>query len=386
LKGSDASTISTNWITDEFDDSDWTSGNAPFRYTDGTGGIVLSDMQNNYSTLYLRTTFNATNTQNIKEVQISVNYDDGFVIWMNGSEVLRQNAPATLNNNSLATFDHESGTPATFIIDSSKIDLFEGVNTICVQGLNVLISSSDFYFDMSINASLSLPEVSDTIKPVFSAKAGFYNSPFNLTLQSPEAQYNLIYTIDGSNPQSSLSAVKVEDDTIININPSSISGRAATPVFMVRASLVKDGFSPSRPTTKSFIFIENVKTQVYPGGDWPSSSVNDQVIDLPMDPDVVNDSRYSSHIITALTEIPSISLVTDNSNLFDPSTGIFVNAKLHGEEWERECSVEMINPDGSDGFQINAGLRMRGGNSRNPWYPKHAFRLFFRKEYGAGKL
>jgi hypothetical protein len=35
---------------------------------------------------------------------------------------------------------------------------------------------------------------------------------------------------------------------------------------------------------------------------------------------------------------------------------------------------------------INAGLRIRGGWSRHPDYPKHAFRLFFRNEYGAAKL
>ena len=32
------------------------------------------------------------------------------------------------------------------------------------------------------------------------------------------------------------------------------------------------------------------------------------------------------------------------------------------------------------------GLRIRGGYSRSNGNPKHAFRLFFRNEYGAGKL
>ena len=49
-------------------------------------------------------------------------------------------------------------------------------------------------------------------------------------------------------------------------------------------------------------------------------------------------------------------------------------------------SVELINPDGSDGFQIDAGLRIRGGYSRTGNNPKHAFRLFFRPDYGASKL
>ncbi|HSR87540.1 MAG TPA: lamin tail domain-containing protein, partial [Pontiella sp.] len=81
-----------------------------------------------------------------------------------------------------------------------------------------------------------------------------------------------------------------------------------------------------------------------------------------------------------------ISITTDHANLYDPSVGIYVNATQHGLAWERPASAELINPDGSKGFQINAGLRIRGGYSRNSFFKKHAFRLFFRSEYGEGKL
>ena len=37
----------------------------------------------------------------------------------------------------------------------------------------------------------------------------------------------------------------------------------------------------------------------------------------------------------------------------------------------------MVDPDGTEGFQINAGVRIRGGFSRTGNNPKHAFRLFF---------
>ena len=40
-----------------FNDAGWPSGRAPFRYGDGNGGTVLTDMRNNYSTLYLRQSF-----------------------------------------------------------------------------------------------------------------------------------------------------------------------------------------------------------------------------------------------------------------------------------------------------------------------------------------
>ena len=54
--------------------------------------------------------------------------------------------------------------------------------------------------------------------------------------------------------------------------------------------------------------------------------------------------------------------------------------------WERPASLELIDPQDGGQFQINAGLRIRGGFSRSGNNPKHAFRAFFRDEYGDKKL
>ncbi|MHC4500046.1 MAG: CotH kinase family protein, partial [Planctomycetota bacterium] len=122
------------------------------------------------------------------------------------------------------------------------------------------------------------------------------------------------------------------------------------------------------------------------GPGWPTGSVNGQVIDYGMDPDVVNDPQYKGLMDDALLAIPSFSLVTDLDNIFNPTTGIYVNALREGRAWERPVSVELLNPDGSRGFQINAGLRIRGGWRRRPFNPKHPFRLFFRAEYSDARL
>jgi hypothetical protein len=110
LKGSAAANLAGNWMTEAFDDSGWSSAQAPFRYGDGTGGTLLGDMMNYYPTMYLRSTFNAFSIDRIIEITLTVNYDDGFVIWINGVEAMRQNAPTALSSASLATANHESGT------------------------------------------------------------------------------------------------------------------------------------------------------------------------------------------------------------------------------------------------------------------------------------
>ena len=87
-----------------------------------------------------------------------------------------------------------------------------------------------------------------------------------------------------------------------------------------------------------------------------------------------------------MQQIPSISVVTDQRHLTDPGTGFYVNAGGIGPAWERPVSVELINPDGSDGFQEDCGIRIRGGQSSSSGFPKHSFHLFFRRDYGAAKL
>jgi len=239
----------------------------------------------------------------------------------------------------------------------------------------------------SAQSSYSQLVSTDTMKVQFSLPGGFYKNAFDLKLTVPDPSYNILYTIDGSNPQTSSTAQNGGKSKTLRVDPTNSTGRPQTPCYLVRASLKKDGETPTFPLSQTYIFIDRVITQSNPGGGWPTSSyVNDQMIDLAMDPDVTKNSAYSSQMNTALTDIPSISVVTDLGNLFNPTTGIYVNGLDHGEEWERFCSVELLNPSGEKGFNINAGLRIRGGWSRHGYYPKHGFRLFFRSEYGASKL
>jgi hypothetical protein len=386
LEGNQASGISSGWVNVDFNDSLWKTGFMPFRYTDGTSGTNLTSMRNNYSTVYMRTVFSASDAERSKELNFVVNYDDGFIIWVNGQEVLRKNAPVNPTYTSLATADHESGIPEKFTIPVDSILLKEGENCLAVQAFNVTLNSSDFYINLSIKAQPELPAFPDSSLVSFSKEAGFYKDSINLTLYSPDSEYSILYTLDGSDPQKSSTAIKVTSPYSLIINPENNISRPLTPSVIVRASLMKDEFMPSESVTHSYIFLEKVKEQTYPGGGWPQSTVNGQIIDLDIDQSIITSISYKNLIDNALLQIPSISVTTDLENLFGSTTGIYVNATNHSEEWERPCSVELIYPDSSDGFQINAGLRIRGGNSRNPGNPKHAFRLFFRKEYGSSKL
>jgi len=216
----------------------------------------------------------------------------------------------------------------------------------------------------------------------FSHEHGFYDAPFSVILATETKDAVIYYTLDGTEP--------------CQLTGRGFTGTVYTaPVLInktscLRVIAIKPGWKSSDIITCTYIFLDDVIRQSPsgqpPGPGWPRGSVNGQTIDYGMDPDVVNDARYRGEIKDSLLAIPTISLVTDLDNLFDPSSGIYVNAQRDGRLWERPTSVELLNPDGSEGFQIDAGLRIRGAFSRSGDNPKHAFRLFFRNEYVAGKL
>jgi hypothetical protein len=224
-------------------------------------------------------------------------------------------------------------------------------------------------------------------KPKISVQQGFYKKPFDVVISTAVDEMTIYYTLDGSDPATSPYAVSAPSPAKVRIDPQNFQDRGKTPGVVLRARAKSNNYEYSPIVTHSYLFVDKMNNQTsFPGHDWPAYNVNGQWIDLLMDNKVLTDSRYSSLIDDALLEVPTVAISTDNFNLFDPDSGIYVNAWGHGLDWERPASVELINPDGSDGFQIDAGLRIRGGYSRNTQFRKHAFRLFFRDEYGEGKL
>lgn len=217
--------------------------------------------------------------------------------------------------------------------------------------------------------------------PVFSVPRGTYDAPQNVTLSCPLPGGTLSYTLDGSLPTATNGTLVPAAD---GSTPPSITLNVGT-TSVIRAVAFKEGYVPSTAVTHTYLFPSDIVTQGNPAG-WPAGSVNGQILDYEMDPRITGVPGNAALINTALRSLPSFSIVTDRAHLFNATTGIYVNAFGREREWERPTSMEMINPDGSSAFQINCGVRMRGGVSRGATNPKHSFHFYFRGEYGAGKL
>ncbi len=211
--------------------------------------------------------------------------------------------------------------------------------------------------------------------PMIEIPHGFFTAPVEVTIQRPDAETSVRYTLDGSTPS--------PDNGIDYLGPITIDRTT-----VVRAAGFKPGYLTSRVDTRSYIFLNDVLTQSadgQPPEGWPDRWGSNST-DYGMDPDIVDSPEWGPQMIDALTQIPSMSVVTDLPNLFDSRNGIYARPASDGFAAERPASLELINPDGTVGFQHNIGIRIRGGFSRATSNPKHAFRIFFDSVYGDGSL
>src|SRR5207249_3628695 len=96
----------------------WASGNGGIGYADNPNETslcrtLLDDMRNGYTTLYLRRSFQITNSPDTNlHLLLVMDWDDGFVAYLDGVEIQRALAPGSIGveptHTAIATGLHES--------------------------------------------------------------------------------------------------------------------------------------------------------------------------------------------------------------------------------------------------------------------------------------
>ena len=105
-----------------------------------------------------------------------------------------------------------------------------------------------------------------------------------------------------------------------------------------------------------------------------------------MKDDFISSVINSNLFITEMSEpytLPILAVLTNPNNLWDDSTGIYVNYLEEGVKWERRCMTQFFSED-SLSFSLASGVRIQGRSSRVR--PKKSFRLFFRNAYDFDRL
>ena len=149
----------TAWRAIGFNDSSWASGPAELGYGDASDGrpeaTVVSfgpDSANKYITTYFRRAFNVNAPGSFQSLALRLMRDDGAVVYLNGTEVLRDNLPNT-------AITYQTQAPAAiggadeFAFIGTNVSaglLVAGVNVIAVEMHQQLPSSTDISFDFEL--------------------------------------------------------------------------------------------------------------------------------------------------------------------------------------------------------------------------------------------
>ncbi|MBN1674131.1 MAG: fibronectin type III domain-containing protein [Kiritimatiellae bacterium] len=153
----EASSPPNAWRNAGFNDSGWAQGLTPIGYTDSglPLGTELADMRGRYTCVFLRRAFTVAEPAAVSELRLSADYDDGFVLWINGSEVGRVNVagePGTAVPYDAVAAGNLNSTWTATLTGARMPALRPGANVIAVQLLNRSLSESgDCLFDMELS-------------------------------------------------------------------------------------------------------------------------------------------------------------------------------------------------------------------------------------------
>lgn len=170
-KGKSEPSTGDEWTKPEFDDSAWPRGQGTFGYGGwGRYGTQLSDMRQKYSTIYLRIQFNVVDVDYLKNVSFQASFTGGFVCYLNGVEVARENAPQTVAYNSLATASHNAWEASVYTIQNSNGLLKNENNQLAIVALNDQLNKNQFSFSAALyeGERAAKPDASQTPTAIMS--------------------------------------------------------------------------------------------------------------------------------------------------------------------------------------------------------------------------
>lgn len=199
LKGfGEASYPPTAWQQPEYDDTGWLSGNTGLGYGDNDDATLLDDMRGGYVSVFLRHTFDIPASTMPASLVLEIGYDDGFVAYLNGSEVARRNLgnpgdPVTYSTP--ATSSREAGPPET--IDLSEfMDLLQpGANVLAIQAHNNRLTGADFSINPALRWEYAPAPPQPPPAPVETAP-----SPAPTAAPGPQTDIIQLYGLDDAPP------------------------------------------------------------------------------------------------------------------------------------------------------------------------------------------
>ena len=412
-----------NWKLANYYDATWKSGFSGIGFGDGDDRTTISQTV----TALMRCKFNIEDVEQISGIMLHVDFDDGFVAYLNGEEIARENLGEIGSETfyyTLATSEHEAqlyqGNPINSYSINDKINLLQnGENVLAIEVHNVSSGSSD----LTINPFLSLGYKSipaNTREKVDFLT--FQNSYLHTNFKLSSSGELLILSNENSEIEDSLFSrtqiadislgrfpngsenlfffnsptpgLKNIDNGISSFLEPPIFGKEhgfySTPFFLDISNpnsvgAIRYTLDGSEPTKYSAIYtnqlvisgISVIRAKIFADGFLPSKT------------------QTHTYFINTNSNLPIVSLTTNPDNFFSSDSGIYVlgpNAETaephyganYWQDWERPIHVEFFEQNKDFGFGIDCGVKIFGNWSRLNAQKSLAF--YVRGEYGFSEI
>ena len=411
----------SDWNAINFNSSNWSEGPSGFGYGDGDDNTVL----NQTISVYVRRSFTVENVEEISVILFHLDYDDGYVAYINGKEFSRRNlGPENSNTsyNQTATGLHEAdiyqgGFPEEIILDPNLLPLQSGENTIAIEVHNFSNSSSDLtcipFLTIgykSTYANLRVPDKRINLPETYLHTNFKIKSTGEYLVLSDSNGVIVDSVFSGSIPTDRSkgrvlggSSWKLFDTpTPEKANPSiGYNGFLSPPIFSI-----KTGFYSTAQKITLAHFNSDAKIYYTLDGSEPNENSYIYNTELTINTNTVIRARSmqsgwmpsnietQTYLFDTAPDIPVIALNADPKDLFDSSSGIYsrgpsaADAFPHfganfWQDWEKPAQFDIIDTNGNN-YSASAGIKIFGGWSRGN--PQKSFSLFARKQYGTSQF
>ncbi len=415
--------IGDEWKSFVQNDTSWHNGKSGIGFGDGDDSTIVQ----NCVSVYMQKDFFLNDTSAVKSLSLYMDYDDGFVAYLNGEEFARSttmgNPGSQVAFNALATSGHEAGMYKSELIESFTIDqslLENGSNVLAVEVHNVQVTSSDLTAipiliagansiidgltsgNQYITFSDQYPHTNFRIKsngePIYlsNAKGEIIDSipmvslPFDYSygrIYGAQDQFGFFSEPSPGSANTHEYASTIILDSVKILNNASFYDslqiiRIQSPNASDSVFYTLDGSEPGWDDSLYTDSIEIRKTTVIrcrilrqgalPGPITTRSIFTGRIHDLnifsiAMEPDDLWDYEEGIYVMgpNASTEVPY-----KGANFW--------------QDWERPAHFEILNPDGNLLFEQSAGTKIFGGRSRIK--PQKSQTYYARSRYGEGEF
>jgi hypothetical protein len=378
-----------NWMRIDYVDNHFPVGRAGFGYGDDDDTTELSP---GTTIVLLRHEFVLERLPATESLVLQIDYDDGFIAYLNGNKVASRNTPeGKLNRRSVATDSHDAGVPERLDL-SAHMDLLRvGTNVLAIAGLNNSKLSSD----------LSLHPILGTLHPAYHASFKLNKKGGALYLVSPEGK--VIDQVEYSKQEEDQSIGWTHSDQatwgyFLTPTPGSPNtGQQQPEPIKSRLS-----FSPSPGTFESNITMQIQNRSSKPleirytkDGTIPTQSSPLYHDPFPLDePTLVRAASFAAdervgpilsgtYLVGQKNKLSVLSITMKPSDFRE----IQLETRATGHASERPAMLEYFDTSGKRTRVTGFGLRLHGGAGRNGGFDtKKSYRTYFRKTYGDGRL